>query len=88
MAFAVVLVLLLRGIMDGTVEKSTTYVDNVGADVFVAREGVKNMALSVSAIPAELVPELAALPGVTRASGIVRVHVTVSEGDRASRVSS
>lgn len=82
MAFAVVLVLLLRGIMDGTVEKSTTYVDNVGADVFVAREGVKNMALSVSAIPEGLVPELAALPGVTEASGIVRVHVTVAEGER------
>lgn len=82
MAFAVVLVLLLRGIMDGTVEKSTTYVDNVGADVFVARGGVKNMALSVSAIPEALVPELAALPGVTQASGIVRVHVTVSEGER------
>ncbi|PWB45386.1 MAG: hypothetical protein C3F10_06140 [Dehalococcoidia bacterium] len=82
MAFAVVLVLLLRGIMDGTVEKSTTYIDNVGADVFVAREGVKNMALSVSAVPEELVSELAALPGVTQASGVVRVTVTVSEGDR------
>ncbi|MCL4240124.1 MAG: FtsX-like permease family protein [Dehalococcoidia bacterium] len=82
MTFAVVLVLLLRGIMDGTVEKSTTYVDNVGADVFVARTGVKNMALSVSVLPEELVSELAALPGVTDASGIVRVHVTLSEGDR------
>ncbi len=82
MAFAVVLVLLLRGIMDGTVEKSTTYVDNVGADVFVAREGVKNMALSISAIPEGIVPELATIPGVTQAAGIVRVHVTVAEGDR------
>jgi hypothetical protein len=44
--FAILLVLLLRGVMDGTVEKSTTYIDNVGADVVVAREGVANMALS------------------------------------------
>ena len=34
-AFAVLLVLLLRAIMDGTVRKSTSYIDNVGADVFV-----------------------------------------------------
>jgi hypothetical protein len=59
LAFAVLLVLLLRAIMDGTVRKSTSYIDNVGADVFVAMPGVTNMTLAVSTLPEEAVGQLA-----------------------------
>jgi len=79
--FAILLVLLLDGIREGTVAKSTTYVDNVGADVFVARQGVTNMALAASAIPEELVGEVAAVDGVQEATGILRIPVIVAVGD-------
>lgn len=84
LAFAVLLVLLLRGIMDGTVQKSTSYIDRVGADVFVATPGVTNMALAASNLPADSVTELSQLPGVARAGGIIRLNVLVAT-DRSSR---
>jgi putative ABC transport system permease protein len=80
--FAILLVLLLDGIREGTVAKSTTYVDHVGADVFAARAGVTNMALAASALPVDLVAEIARVDGVDEASGILRIPVIVSSGDR------
>lgn len=80
--FAILLVLLLDGIRVGTVAKSTTYVDHVGADVFVAREGVTNMALSASAMPEGRVADVAGVPGVQTATGILRIPVIVGAGDK------
>ena len=82
--FAILLVLLLRGVMDGTVAKSTTYIDHVGADVIVAREGVSNMALSASVLSGDVVDEVAVVPGVREASGIVRLPVIVRAGNNKS----
>jgi putative ABC transport system permease protein len=79
--FAILLVLLLDGVRVGTVAKSTTYIDNVGAQVFVAREGVTNMALSASAMPETRTAEIAKVPGVSKATGILRIPVIVSAGD-------
>lgn len=78
LAFAVLLVLLLRGIMDGTVQKSTSYIDHVGADVFVATSGVTNMALAASTLPESSVETLSEQPGVARAGGILRINAIVS----------
>jgi putative ABC transport system permease protein len=80
--FAILLVLLLDGIRVGTVAKSTTYIDHVGADIFAARQGVTNMALAASALPEEIVAEVAAAEGVRTATGIVRVPVIVSADER------
>jgi putative ABC transport system permease protein len=79
--FAILLVLLLDGIRVGTVAKSTTYVDHVGADVFVARQGVANMALAASAVPEGAVAQVAAISGVEEAAGIMRIPIIVSAGD-------
>lgn len=78
--FAVLLVLLLRGVLDGTVEKSTTYIDHVGADVVVAREGVTNMALSASILSRDVVEEIEAVDGVGDAAAIARLPAIVSAG--------
>jgi putative ABC transport system permease protein len=80
--FAILLVLLLDGIREGTVAKSTTYIDHVGADVFAARAGVTNMALAASALPPEIVDDVAQQEGVTEATGIIRVPAIVAAGDR------
>jgi putative ABC transport system permease protein len=81
LAFAVLLVLLLRGIMDGTIAKSTAYVDHVGADVFVASAGVRNMSLAASLLPEDLVAELGKVPGVERAAGITNTNAILSSGE-------
>ncbi|MBI5946741.1 MAG: ABC transporter permease [Chloroflexi bacterium] len=75
LAFAVVLVLLLRGIMDGTVARSTSYIDRSGADLFVASAGVTNMALASSALPADTAARLADVPGVAAGSSIIRLNM-------------
>ncbi len=75
---AILMVLLLEGIRVGTVAKSTTYIDHVGADVFVMPSGVDNMALTASVLPAETVGELAKLPGVRRVAGIIRAPIIAS----------
>jgi putative ABC transport system permease protein len=76
--FAILLVLLLDGIREGTVAKSTTYIDHVGADVFVARAGVTNMTLAASALRPSVVDDVAQQEGVAEAAGIVRMPVIVS----------
>lgn len=81
MGFAVLLILLLRAIMDGTIARSTSYIDHVGADVFVARAGVENMSLTSSSVSAEQVGALRAEEGVAAATGIIRVHMIIHNGD-------
>jgi putative ABC transport system permease protein len=80
--FAILLVLLLQGVMDGTVAKSTTYIDHVGADVFVARSGVNNMAIASSALPESVVASVSRVEGVEEAAGITRFPIIVNAGGR------
>ena len=79
-AFAILLVVILRAIMDGTVRRSTTYIDHVGADLIVARAGVKNMTLAASVLPESTVGTIAQMDGVEKAAGIMRLPVIVSNG--------
>lgn len=81
LAFAVVLVVLLRGLMDGTLTKSTTYIDHVGADVFISSAGVRNMTLASSALPVSAVESVRAIEGVADAGGMLRMEVIASHGN-------
>ena len=78
--FAILLVLLLRGVMDGTVAKSTTYIDHAGADVIVAREGVHNMTLSASVLPTSTIDAVRSVEGAGETGGIIRLPVIVQNG--------
>lgn len=74
MAFAILLILVLQGILDGTVGKATVYIDRSGADLFVAQGGIEHMALfgSASVVPATVEAGTRATPGVAAATGIFR----------------
>lgn len=85
-AFAILLMLVLRGILDGTVAKSTAYVDHVGADVFVAQEGVQHFALSSSVLPASAETAARAVAGVRGAHGIVSVPLVARIGAHEAAV--
>lgn len=78
LAFAVVLVVLLRGLMDGTLAKSTTYIDHVGADLFVSGAGVRNMTLASSALPEDVVAHVGELDGVADVGGVLRMEVVAT----------
>ena len=79
-AFAILLILLLRGIMDGTIARTTVYIERVGADLFVTQSGVEHMALGVPILPAGIEDRVAAVDGVELAAAIVRVPAIVDIG--------
>jgi putative ABC transport system permease protein len=68
--------------MDGTIARSTTYIDNVGADLFISRTGVTNMMLSSAAVPESTVALVSQFEGVEEAAGIMRFPMIVSNGQR------
>lgn len=69
-AAALMLVLVLRGIFAGAIDRVTYYIRTSPADVFVSQAGVKTMHMSSSTLPGAAVGRLRAVPGVAWASPI------------------
>lgn len=69
-AAALLLVLLLRGIFAGAIDRVTYYIRTSPADIFVSQSGVRTMHMSASALPEATVEDVAAVPGVAWASPI------------------
>lgn len=67
---ALLLVLLLQGIFAGAIERVTYYLRTSPADVFISQRGVETMHMSASALPADTVSRVQAVPGVAWASAI------------------
>jgi putative ABC transport system permease protein len=63
-ALALMLVLALEAIMTGAEKRLTAYIDNSGADVWVAQSGVRNLHMVSSWIPASVRDEVKDVPGV------------------------
>ena len=68
---ALTLVLFFRAVFDGAEGRLTVYIDRAGADVWVSQEGVRTMHMSESALPASVVEEVRAVPGVEQAVPIL-----------------
>lgn len=82
-AFSILLILILRGILDGTVARTTVYIDRVGADLFITQRGIEHMSLvgSASAIPRQAEARAQQVPGVAVATGIYRFPTVVMVGE-------
>lgn len=63
-AFAVLLVLILSGLYQGWNTRIASYINSVGADLWVAQLGSADMSHSVSLLPEDLLPRLKAVAGV------------------------
>ena len=63
-ALAFMLVLALDAIMTGAEKRLTAYIDNSGADVWVAQSGVRNLHMVSSWMPASVTGEVEDVPGV------------------------
>jgi putative ABC transport system permease protein len=68
---ALTLVLFFGAVLDGVQGRLTVYVDRAGADVWVSQEGVRTMHLSQSSLPASVVDQVKAVPGVEDAVPIL-----------------
>jgi putative ABC transport system permease protein len=77
-ALAFTLVLALDAVLLGVTNQLTRYIDEAGADVFVAQSGVRNIHMVVSTLPAETLPRVAAVDGVDKATSLLFVTGTVS----------
>ncbi len=68
---ALMLMLALDAIFSGSEQQLTAYIDNAGADVFVAQSGVYNLHMSASWLPASVVTQVQAVAGVQAVSPIM-----------------
>lgn len=69
-AASLLLVLVLRGIFAGAVERVTYYIRTSPAQVFVSQAGVRTMHMSASTLPADTAARVADVPGVEWAAPI------------------
>jgi len=76
-ALALMLILALDAIMTGSEERLTAYIDNSGADVWVAQSGVRNLHMVASWIPASVTNEVKDVPGVESATPIMYLTAPV-----------
>lgn len=79
-ALALMLILALDAILTGVEVRVSAYIDNSGADVFVAQKDVRNMHMASSSLPASVVDQVKAVGGVELASPVLYVtNVVESE---------
>lgn len=81
-ALALLLILALDAIMAGSERLMTAYIDNSGADVFVAQKGVRNMHMASSSLPGDLVETVAAMEGVQSVSPILYLTNVIDVGEQ------
>ena len=79
-ALALLLMLALDAILAGSEENLVAYINQSGADIFVAQEGVKNMHMAASAITLRDVRLASYHPGVANASPILYATGVVKTG--------
>ncbi len=75
------MVLLMSGIFAGMTRQETAYIDRSPAAILVSQSGVRTMQMSTSALPADTVAKVAAVPGVAWAEGLRQSTSTIAAGD-------
>ncbi len=80
-ALALLLSLSLDAILEGIQRQVTTYIDQSDADIFVAQEGVRNMHMASSWLPASTIGKVKAVRGVESASPILYLTNVIEVGD-------
>lgn len=80
-ALAFALVLALNAIFAGVANQLTRYIDEAGADVWVAQEGVRNLHMVSSSMPSSKLGEIAAVRGVAQTTPLLYTTGTVTAHD-------
>lgn len=79
-ALALSLVLALDAIVSGVSSQITSYIDHSGADVFVSQEGVRNLHMAASWLPASVTEQVQSIEGVADVSPVLYVTDAVAAG--------
>jgi len=79
-ALALTLMLALGAIVTGTETRISAYIDHSDADVWVSQTGVRTMHMSASVVPASVVDQVRALPGVASVTPILYVSTMIVVG--------
>jgi putative ABC transport system permease protein len=80
-ALALLLILALDGILAGSERSMTAYIDNTGADIFVAQSGVRNMHMASSSLPSSVLMEVQSIEDVTDVTPILFLTNVIDVGD-------
>ncbi len=80
-ALSLLLILTLDAIFQGVETQVSAYIDQTGADVFVAQEGVRNMHMASSSLPPTAQGQVAAVSGVASVTPILYVTNVISIAD-------
>ena len=80
-SLALLIVLALGAVFDGAMREVTRYIDTADADVFVAQRGVRNLHMSLSALPENALDVVRSIEGVDRADPILYETSPLRVGD-------
>jgi putative ABC transport system permease protein len=80
-ALALMLILSLDAIVSWIEQRVAAYIESSGADVWVSQEGVRNLHMAYSSLPADRVDDVAAVPGVESVTPILYVTNVVATGE-------
>ncbi len=81
-ALALMLILSLDGILAGSERRMTAYIDNTGADIFVAQSGVRNMHMASSSLPTSVLGEVQSIEGILDTTPILYLTNVIDVGDQ------
>jgi putative ABC transport system permease protein len=84
-ALALLLILSLDAIFTGVEQRITVYINNSGADIFVAQTGVRNMHMASSSLPDSVRRRVKGVSGVASVTPILYLsnNIVVGEGSWA-----
>ncbi len=83
-ALALMLVLALDAIFSGVEQQITAYIDSSHADIFISQDGVKNMHMATSSLPASIGAEVKAVRGVRSVTPILYVSNVIRVGGESN----
>lgn len=72
-AAVVFLVLTLQGILNGMIMGTTSYIDHLTAEIVVMQDGVSNMHMASSFIPASMISQISGMQEVKKAKGFLYI---------------
>ncbi len=80
-SLALLLILALDAIFTGVERQTTAYIDNSGADIFVAQKDVRNMHMAFSSLPISVVDQVKAVDGVEDVTPILYLSNMIVVGE-------
>ncbi len=80
-ALSLLLILSLDAILAGSERRMTAYIDNTGADIFIAQQDVRNMHMASSSLPRSVIRQVEAIEGIVGVTPILYLTNVIAVGD-------